>query len=103
VADRDYVVWSTPEEMVRLGYKPWARTPGVPASANPRGACARAHRAQGRARLQGFQIYAAPDVTLEQDLARRDLTINALARDEAGRLIDPFGGAADLERGCSGT
>src|SRR6185295_11423460 len=48
---------------------------------------------------KGFQIRAAPDVTLEQDLARRDLTINAMARDEAGQLIDPFGGAADLERG----
>jgi tRNA nucleotidyltransferase (CCA-adding enzyme) len=47
----------------------------------------------------GFAVHAAPDVTLEQDLARRDLTINAIARDEQGRLIDPHDGAADLRRG----
>jgi len=61
-------------------------------------ALARTERKVARG-YKGFQIHAAPDVTLEQDLARRDLTINALARDEAGQLIDPFGGAADLERG----
>jgi tRNA nucleotidyltransferase (CCA-adding enzyme) len=45
----------------------------------------------------GFVFHAAPDVTLEQDLGRRDLTINAMALDEAGRLVDPFGGRADLQ------
>jgi len=48
---------------------------------------------------KGFQVYAGPDVTLEQDLVRRDLTINALARDEAGQLIDLFDGQEDLEQG----
>jgi len=61
-------------------------------------ALARTERKVARG-YKGFQVYAAPDVTLEQDLARRDLTINAMARDEAGQLVDPFGGAADLERG----
>jgi tRNA nucleotidyltransferase (CCA-adding enzyme) len=47
----------------------------------------------------GFVFHAAPDITLEQDLARRDLTINAMARDESGSLVDPFNGRADLEAG----
>jgi tRNA nucleotidyltransferase (CCA-adding enzyme) len=47
----------------------------------------------------GFEFYAAPDVTLEQDLARRDLTINALAKDENGAIIDPFNGTQDLKTG----
>ena len=101
VADRDHVVvGSTPEEMVRLGYKPVGKD--FPVFLHPRTheehALARTERKVARG-YKGFQIYAAPDVTLEQDLARRDLTINAIARDEAGQLIDPFGGAADLERG----
>ena len=101
VADRDHVVvGSTPEEMVRLGYKPVGRD--FPVFLHPRThdehALARTERKVARG-YKGFRIHAAPDVTLEQDLARRDLTINAMARDEAGRLIDPFGGAADLERG----
>jgi tRNA nucleotidyltransferase (CCA-adding enzyme) len=101
VADRDHVVvGSTPEEMVRLGYKPVGKD--FPVFLHPRTheehALARTERKVARG-YKGFQIHAAPDVTLEQDLARRDLTINALARDEAGQLIDPFGGAADLERG----
>jgi tRNA nucleotidyltransferase (CCA-adding enzyme) len=101
VADRDHVVvGSTPEEMVRLGYKPVGKD--FPVFLHPRTheehALARTERKVARG-YKGFQIYAAPDVTLEQDLARRDLTINAMARDEAGRLVDPFGGAADLERG----
>ena len=48
---------------------------------------------------KGFQVYAAPEVTLEQDLARRDLTINAIAKDAQGKLIDPFGGVADIKAG----
>ena len=101
VADRDHVVvGSTPEEMVRLGYKPVGKD--FPVFLHPRTheehALARTERKVARG-YKGFQIYAAPDVTLEQDLARRDLTINAMARDEAGQLVDPFGGAADLERG----
>ena len=101
VADRDHVVvGSTPEEMMRLGYKPVGKD--FPVFLHPRTreehALARTERKVARG-YKGFQIYAAPDVTLEQDLERRDLTINAMARDEAGRLVDPFGGAVDLERG----
>src|SRR5258706_607324 len=101
VADRDHVVvGSTPEEMVRLGYKPVGKD--FPVFLHPRTheehALARTERKVARG-YKGFQIHAAPDVTLEQDLERRDLTINAMARDDAGRLVDPFGGAADLERG----
>lgn len=48
---------------------------------------------------KGFEVYAAPGVTLQEDLARRDLTINAMARDEAGDIVDPFGGIADLQAG----
>jgi tRNA nucleotidyltransferase (CCA-adding enzyme) len=101
VSDRDHVVvGSTPEEMVRLGYKPVGKD--FPVFLHPQTheeyALARTERKVARG-YKGFQVYAAPDVTLEQDLERRDLTINAMARDEAGHLVDPFGGAADLERG----
>jgi len=61
-------------------------------------ALARTERKTGRGH-QGFSFHAAPAVTLEEDLARRDLTINAMARGEDGRLIDPFGGAEDLREG----
>jgi tRNA nucleotidyltransferase (CCA-adding enzyme) len=60
-------------------------------------ALARTERKTGPG-YHGFSFHAAPDVTLEQDLARRDLTINAMARTEDGRLIDPFGGRNDLDR-----
>jgi len=100
VADRDHVVvGSTPEEMVRLGYKPVGKD--FPVFLHPQTreeyALARTERKVARG-YKGFKIHASPEVTLEQDLERRDLTINAMARDEAGRLVDPFGGAADLER-----
>ncbi|HSS70557.1 MAG TPA: multifunctional CCA addition/repair protein [Casimicrobiaceae bacterium] len=101
VADRDYVVvGATPEEMLAQGFRPVGREFPVflhPAT-HEEYALARTERKQGRGH-RGFTFHAAPDVTLEQDLARRDLTINAMARDAAGRLIDPYGGAADLERG----
>ena len=101
VTDRDHVVvGSTPEEMVRLGYKPVGKD--FPVFLHPQTheeyALARTERKVARG-YKGFLIHAAPDVTLEQDLERRDLTINAMARDDAGGLVDPFGGAADLERG----
>ena len=100
VSDRDYVVvGATPEEMEHLGYKPVGKD--FPVFLHPRTheeyALARTERKVARG-YKGFTIRAAPDVTLEQDLERRDLTINAMARDEAGQLVDPFGGAADLER-----
>jgi tRNA nucleotidyltransferase (CCA-adding enzyme) len=101
VADRDYVVvGATPEEMIRRGFKPVGRD--FPVFLHPRTgeeyALARTERKVGRG-YKGFTIHAAPEVTLEQDLARRDLTINAVAMDANGSLIDPFGGARDLRAG----
>ncbi|OGA33669.1 MAG: multifunctional CCA tRNA nucleotidyl transferase/2'3'-cyclic phosphodiesterase/2'nucleotidase/phosphatase [Betaproteobacteria bacterium RIFCSPLOWO2_12_FULL_64_23] len=101
VKDRDYVVvGATPEDLTRLGYKPVGKD--FPVFLHPRTheeyALARTERKTARG-YKGFQVYAAPDVTLEQDLSRRDLTINAIARDARGRIIDPYGGAVDLERG----
>ena len=62
-------------------------------------ALARTERKHGRG-YRGFEFFASPEVTLEEDLARRDLTINAMARDDAGgALIDPYGGEADLRAG----
>jgi len=99
VADRDWVVvGATPEQMVTAGYRPVGRD--FPVFLHPRTqeeyALARTERKSGRG-YKGFTVYTAPDVTLEDDLARRDLTINAMAKDEAGRLVDPFGGARDLK------
>lgn len=99
VKDRDHVVvGATPEEMVALGYRPVGKD--FPVFLHPvtheEYALARTERktAPGYA---GFAFHAAPDVTLEQDLIRRDLTINAMARSADGALSDPFGGRADLE------
>src|SRR5262245_15852830 len=61
-------------------------------------ALARTERKTGRG-YKGFAIHASPDVTLEDDLRRRDLTINAIAEDADGTLVDPFGGQRDLEQG----
>ena len=101
VADRDWVVvGATPEEMVRLGFRPVGKD--FPVFLHPvtheEHALARTERKSGRG-YKGFTVYAAPDVTLEDDLRRRDLTINAMARDESGRLVDPFGGEKDLREG----
>jgi tRNA nucleotidyltransferase (CCA-adding enzyme) len=100
-SDRDYVVvGGTPEEMERRGFKAVGKD--FPVFLHPETheeyALARTERKVARG-YKGFTIHAAPDVTLEQDLARRDLTINAMARDESGHLVDPYGGAGDLERG----
>jgi len=98
VADRDYVVvGATPEQMAGLGYKAVGKD--FPVFLHPETheeyALARTERKTARG-YHGFEFHTAPDVTLEQDLARRDVTINAIARDEAGNLVDPFGGVADL-------
>lgn len=98
VADRDHVVvGATPEAMVALGFQPVGRD--FPVFLHPvtheEYALARTERKSGRG-YKGFTVHAAPDVTLEQDLRRRDLTINAMAEDEAGNLIDPYGGQRDL-------
>lgn len=101
VQDRDYVVvGSSAEEMVERGFRPVGKD--FPVFLHPQTreeyALARTERKTARG-YKGFQIYAAPDVTLEQDLARRDLTINAMARSADGELIDPFNGAKDLHDG----
>jgi tRNA nucleotidyltransferase (CCA-adding enzyme) len=101
LADRDFVVvGATPELMLRHGFRPVGRD--FPVFLHPQThdeyALARTERKTGRGH-QGFSFHAAPEVTLEEDLARRDLTINAMARAEDGTLIDPFGGAQDLREG----
>ncbi len=98
--DRDWVVvGSTPQEMQALGYRPVGRD--FPVFLHPQTreeyALARTERKTAPG-YRGFVVHAAPDVTLEQDLQRRDLTINAMAMDEDGRLIDPHGGMADLRQ-----
>ena len=98
VQDRDWVVvGSDPEEMARVGFRPVGAD--FPVFLHPRTheeyALARTERKTAPG-YKGFAFHAAPDVTLEQDLARRDLTINAMARDEHGALVDPYGGEADL-------
>ncbi|KAB2926702.1 MAG: multifunctional CCA addition/repair protein [Dechloromonas sp.] len=99
IADRDFVVvGSTPEELLDRGFRPVGKD--FPVFLHPQTgeeyALARTERKSGRG-YHGFTFHAAPDVTLDEDLARRDLTINAMARDEQGVLVDPFGGQADLQ------
>jgi tRNA nucleotidyltransferase (CCA-adding enzyme) len=101
VKDRDWVVvGATPEEMVRSGFKPVGKD--FPVFLHPETheeyALARTERKSGRG-YKGFTVHAAPDVTLEDDLRRRDLTINAMAKAEDGALVDPFGGKKDLKAG----
>lgn len=98
VSDHDHVVvGATPEVMTALGFQPVGKD--FPVFLHPRTreeyALARTERKTARG-YKGFQVYAAPDVTLEADLLRRDLTINAIAESESGELIDPYGGQADL-------
>jgi tRNA nucleotidyltransferase (CCA-adding enzyme) len=99
VKDRDWlVVGSTPEEMLAQGYTPVGRD--FPVFLHPK-----THEEYALARTErktapgytGFSFHASPDVTLEEDLARRDLTVNAIARDTDGQIIDPYGGRADTE------
>jgi tRNA nucleotidyltransferase (CCA-adding enzyme) len=101
VADRDFVVvGSTPEAMLAQGFRPVGRDFPVflHPQTNDEYALARTERKSGRG-YHGFTFHASPDVTLEADLARRDLTINAMARAADGTLVDPFGGEADLRAG----
>jgi tRNA nucleotidyltransferase (CCA-adding enzyme) len=97
--DRDHVVvGATPEQMLAQGFKPVGRDFPVflhPASAEEY-ALARTERKSGRG-YRGFVVDADPSVTLEEDLGRRDFTINAIAEDQEGRLCDPLGGVADLQ------
>ncbi|PKO94025.1 MAG: multifunctional CCA addition/repair protein [Betaproteobacteria bacterium HGW-Betaproteobacteria-1] len=98
VKDRDFVVvGATPEQMVALSYRPVGKD--FPVFLHPESqeeyALARTERKTAKG-YKGFQVFASPDVTLEEDLARRDLTINAIAQAEDGTLIDPYHGQADI-------
>ncbi len=99
--ERDWVVvGSTPEQMLDLGYRQIGKD--FPVFLHPETheeyALARTERKTGPG-YKGFAVHATPDVTLEQDLARRDLTINSMAEDMDGNLIDPFNGRDDLDAG----
>jgi tRNA nucleotidyltransferase (CCA-adding enzyme) len=100
-SDRDWVVvGATPEIMLASGFMPVGRDFPVFLHPDTREeyALARTERKHGRG-YRGFEFFATPDVTLEEDLRRRDLTINAMARAPDGLLIDPHGGEADLRAG----
>ena len=99
VRDKDYVVvGSTSEEMVKLGYKPVGKD--FPVFLHPKThqeyALARTERKVSKG-YKGFKVYASEEVTLEEDLQRRDLTINAIAKDKRGKFFDPFGGIKDIK------
>ena len=98
VQDRDWVVvGASPADLLAAGYQPVGKD--FPVFLHPQTheevALARTER-KTAAGYHGFAFHAAPDVTLEQDLARRDLTINAMAEDANGQVIDPYGGQRDL-------
>ena len=98
VNDRDWVVTgASPQDMLDAGYLPVGKD--FPVFLHPQTheeyALARTERKTGPG-YRGFEVHAAPDVTLEDDLVRRDLTINAIAQAGDGTLIDPYGGQRDL-------
>ena len=100
VKDRDWVVvGATPEQMLDAGFKQVGRD--FPVFLHPDSgeeyALARTERKSGKG-YTGFEIFAGADVSLEEDLLRRDLTINAIAEDSEGALVDPYGGCRDLEQ-----
>ncbi len=101
VQDHDWlVVGGSPQQMEALGYMPVGKD--FPVFLHPdtheEYALARTERKTALG-YKGFAVYAAPDVTLEQDLSRRDFTVNAIAQAADGTLIDPYGGQADLKAG----
>ena len=98
--DRDFVVvGATPDAMLARGFRPVGRD--FPVFLHPKTgeehALARTERKSGRG-YRGFVVDADPGVTLEEDLQRRDFTINAIAQGEDGTLVDPWGGARDIEQ-----
>lgn len=100
VKDRDYVVvGTTPEQMLAVGYRTVGKD--FPVFLHPHTqqeyALARTERKTAKG-YKGFSVHASPEVTLEEDLARRDFTMNAIAQAEDGQLIDPFGGQSDIEK-----
>ena len=99
VKEKDWVVvGSTPQEMKDKGYKQVGKD--FPVFINPKTgeeyALARTERKSGHG-YTGFEFESNPNVTLEEDLERRDLTINAIAQDEDGTLIDPYNGQDDIK------
>ena len=99
VKDRDWVVvGATPEEMTNQGFRPVGSD--FPVFLHPKTqeeyALARTERKSGRG-YKGFTFHTSPEVTLEEDLIRRDLTINAMAMDDQGNITDPFNGQQDIE------
>ena len=99
VKDKDFVVvGATSQAMLDEGYKPVGKD--FPVFLHPKTheeyALARTERKTAKG-YKGFAVHASPDVTLEQDLSRRDFTINAIAKDNTGKLIDPFNGLADIK------
>lgn len=99
VSEVDWVVvGASAEQMLELGYRPVGAD--FPVFLHPQTgeeyALARTERKSGRG-YGGFTFHASPDVTLEQDLIRRDLTVNAMAEDDQGNLIDPYNGQQDLK------
>jgi tRNA nucleotidyltransferase (CCA-adding enzyme) len=100
VHEQDWVVvGATPEDMLQAGYQQVGKD--FPVFLHPQTkdehALARTERKSGQG-YTGFAVHCSPDVTLEEDLLRRDLTINAMAQAEDGTIIDPYGGQEDLER-----
>src|SRR3954468_1901542 len=99
VHDRDWVVvGASPQQLIASGFLPVGKDFPVFLHPDTREeyALARTER-KTAAGYHGFAFHAEPSVTLEQDLARRDLTINAMAQDAQGHVIDPFGGRHDLQ------
>lgn len=99
ILERDYVViGSTPEQLLAHGFQPVGKD--FPVFLHPdtkdEYALARTERKNGHG-YQGFEFYTSPNITLEQDLSRRDLTINAMAMDDTGKIFDPYHGQSDLE------
>ncbi|HEY8094828.1 MAG TPA: multifunctional CCA addition/repair protein [Methylobacter sp.] len=100
VKERDWVViGETPESMVKQGFRPVGKD--FPVFLHPKTheeyALARTERKTAPG-YKGFTVHAAPDVSLERDLIRRDLTVNAMAMTPEGQLVDPYGGQVDLEK-----
>ncbi|MDP1573416.1 MAG: multifunctional CCA tRNA nucleotidyl transferase/2'3'-cyclic phosphodiesterase/2'nucleotidase/phosphatase [Coxiellaceae bacterium] len=100
IKEKDWVVVGcTPEEMLKKGFQPVGKD--FPVFLHPKTheeyALARTERKTGKG-YKGFHFYATPDVTLDEDLIRRDLTINAMAKALDGKIIDPYHGQADLQK-----
>lgn len=100
VKERDWVVvGATPQQMLDQGFQQVGKD--FPVFLHPHTkeeyALARTERKNGKG-YKGFDVFASPDVTLEDDLVRRDLTINAIAEDKHGQLIDPYNGCRDIEK-----